>query len=627
MTGLPRKGDAQCNRIDDLIENICCLGKACGRCNILIADVGEVRTIQGICKCYLSRKRSRIIIRKIIQIHAADELRSRPCKCDGSCIGRIAIVIIGPARIGIAAVVCDTVYNRAKIVRSGCTVFRQRCRRCYIGALGIDCLCHTDGTGYRQRFLPENSHCAVNGHNIALCCKLVCADGIPCNRKFTAEGAVCQHTIHRIRQCGQAAGHGYSGNIAHGNDIGNDMQLGGNGNILQTAELQRALDGIVACCVIGICCNILPCDGAFYGAAIRKRTGSFGLQCGLRSRLHGVVTHHGVADKTFLRVFGNGCGGNRYAAAGQVGRRCGNGKSACFLGGAHNNQCLACICRNVGRGGAGKYGGLLILGSGCLIAVVHAHNFAIAAQGEVDGIGSCSIQIAVSIGDIHRNVCQAAAVRLNLSLVGLNLQFADSIRCGNRSIAAGLGNFCAVFVICLGGNGAFFICNIECRIQAAGAGCADCRADTAVIARCRICIVDMSGISTTYCTCCGANQCTIAVQLHCRCIGINDNRGLAAAGQHVITIPCRYQMQGGVILFPLAAIEIIGILFKARSVYNAKIGAVRDTSSAAVAAAGTVPWSRLTKIVPAGPYELTCDIILRHRIPDGIMCRHAPADF
>ena len=495
-----------------------------------------------------------MVIGKVIQVCAADKLCGSPCKCDGSCFGSIAIVIIGPARIGIAAVVCDTVYNRAEIVRSGCTIFRQRCRRCHIGALGIDCLCHADSTGYWQRFLSENSHCAVNGHNIALCCKLVLTDGVPCNCKFTAESAVCQHAIYCIRQCRQASGHGDSGNIAHGNDIGNDMQLGGNSNVLHTAELQCALDGVVTCCVIGICRNLFPCNGTIYSAAICKCTGCLGLQRGLRACLNSVVTHHGIADKAFLRLFGNGCGCYGSAATGQSGGGYIDSKAACILCGAHNDQCLARICRNVGRGRAGEHRGLLILGSGCLVTVIHADNLAIAGQGEVDGIGSCGIQIAVGIGNIDRDICKAAAVRKNLRLVSLYIQLADCARRGNRSIAAGLCDLVSAFVVCLCGNRTCFIYNIKGRIQTARSGSAHSFTDTGIAAAGCVGIICMPCICRIDGTCCCSNQHTVAIQLNLRRVGVNDNWSFPVVGQHVIAVPRGYQMQSIVILIPLAAV-------------------------------------------------------------------------
>ena len=465
----------------------------------------------------------------------------------------------------------------------------------------------------------------MDGNKLADSRKLAFADRLPVHTEFAAERTVRKNAANGVRKHGRRTGAGGSGHIAQGDDIRDHMELCGNGNRL-IRNVQRSVDGIVARFAVDVFGNVLPLNGTADRRAVCHRAGSRCFQSRSGTGLHTVITHHGVAGKSSLRAAVlHGLCRDLCAAASQAGGGHIDGEAARILRRADNDQRLACIGCNVCALGAGQNAGLLELARGGLIAVVHAHDLAVSGQGELNGIGCRGIQMAIGILRLNLDVNEALAVRIHNGLVLRDLQFGHRTRRGNSAAAGSFGDLLAVFTVSLGGNGAVCVSHIERSVQAGSTGGADRRADAAAIAADGIGIVGVARAAGMCAAGGRTDQAAVAVQLHLRGIGVNHHGGLAAGGIHIVAVPRGDQMQGGAVLVPLAAVQVIGILFKARSVYNAEIAAVRRCADAGHrAAAGAVPRRRLADVIPAGPDEFTGHTVKLIGIVNGIVGSRTP---
>ena len=84
-------------------------------------------------------------------------------------------------------------------------------------------------------------------------------------------------------------------------------------------------------------------------------------------------------------------------------------------------------------------------------------------------------------------------------------------------------------------------------------------------------------------------------------------------------------MKCGLFLVPLAAVEIVRVLFETGGLYDTEIGAVRNCTASAVSGGRTVPRSRFTEVVETGPYEFAGNTVILIRVVERIVRRDTPA--
>ena len=119
-----------------------------------------------------------------------------------------------------------------------------------------------------------------------------------------------------------------------------------------------------------------------------------------------------------------------------------------------------------------------------------------------------------------------------------------------------------------------------------------------------------------FCAGCCSDKCSVAIELDDRGVRVDNDRGLAARCHHVVAVPCGDGVQGCFVLIPLAAVEVVGVLFEARGLDYAEIAAVGDATSSAVSTSCSVPWGRLAEIVEACPDEFAGDAVILIGIVD-----------
>ena len=122
-----------------------------------------------------------------------------------------------------------------------------------------------------------------------------------------------------------------------------------------------------------------------------------------------------------------------------------------------------------------------------------------------------------------------------------------------------------------------------------------------------------------------ADQGSVPIELHLGGVAVDPDGGFAAVGQHVTFIPGGDQVEGGGVLVPLAAVEVIGVLGEAGGLHDAEIAAVGDcTAVAHTAGTGAVQGSGLADVVEAGPDEFTGHAVILIGVVYGIMGGGAP---
>ena len=399
---------------------------------------------------------SAAVVVVIVEIDAAEHLRRGPGKGQRSSFRTSAIFPVGPALLRIVFKLLDPVVDGLQIIRLilGGDVLGDSSSSGHVGARGVDGFCHADRGGDGEGVVAQHRGRADDRDDSADSLELRSRDRCPSDLELPGEGTVGQDAADHGGQGGKRVFHGSRGDIPHGNHIGNDMDAAGDVKFTIGSKVQFTADGVIAGGLV-VFTDGIPCNGAVYRLIICQRAGCLGQQLRLVAGHDGIVADQGIAGQAGLGLFAHLLGGHGHAAAEAAGCHV-HGEAARVLGAADDDQGLAGVGVDVGRGLAGEDGALLVLGGGGLVAVVHAEDDA--------------VQIAVIVGDIDGDIGQAGTVGVNLGLVHRDLQLRDSARCGYGGAAYGIGNQLIILVIGLGGNGARSVGHIKHRVETLRAG-------------------------------------------------------------------------------------------------------------------------------------------------------------
>ena len=282
------------------------------------------------------------------------------------------------------------------------------------------------------------------------------------------------------------------------------------------------------------------------------------------------IAGHSVA----VVVRSTGGGDNCFAACQTVGF-CFYGKVSGFVCRTYDYQSFSGIGIDVCGSCASEDRSLLIFAYCCLVTVVNTNDLTVTGKGKADIVGSCSIRISVCIGNIYRDIRQAAAICGDALFVFAYHKFCRCIRCGNRSSSFKVRDLFSGFIVSFCRNGSFFVSYIEYAVQRFRVCPRSCGAYAVVSRLCGVGIVFVTCVGCMDGTCGSADFFAVAVKFHFCGIGVNPYRSHATLVDHIVAVPCRYKMKRGVILFPLAAVQIVSIFREAGCLNNTKIAAVR----------------------------------------------------
>ena len=321
-----------------------------------------------------------------------------------------------------------------------------------------------------------------------------------------------------------------------------------------------------------------------------------------------VIADDGVVAALVLhRSGGDGDGASLHAVG--LG---GDGKLTGLVGGLHDGHQLA----------SGSVAGqALIRGVVDLTAVVHAHDGALALDGELDVHVVGVDQVAVGILNIDGDVAQVVAVGHDGVAVSGEGELRGTRGALHHAAALGLGDLVAVFVKGLDFQSTSGIGHHEGGIQA-------------LIARLLGVSVSTLGKGAVGVTSVGgghggggsAHFLTVEVDLHHGSVGVHNHFHLVVAVLgHIVLVPGGQHMEGGHIVVPLALIQIVAILGQAVGVDDAEVRGLGRGPAAHSASAGAVPGGGLADVVKASPHKLAHGGVQLEHTPPGIGRHGAPA--
>ena len=217
------------------------------------------------------------------------------------------------------------------------------------------------------------------------------------------------------------------GNIAHGNDIFNDMQTAGHGDRFQTFKSKSTVDRIISGRTVSIFRYVFPDKDARNFRSVGHCSPGGRPQFRNGASLDRIVTHQRIGDETFRRgFFRNFLRGYGGIPADQAGRGRVDGEAARVFRGAHDHKSFTGVGIDTCRFRAGQHGRLLVFGGGSLIAVVNTDDFTIPGKRELNRVGCGGIRIPRRVHNIHGNIGKTGSVGSDFGSVGVHIQTADN---------------------------------------------------------------------------------------------------------------------------------------------------------------------------------------------------------
>ena len=311
-----------------------------------------------------------------------------------------------------------------------------------------------------------------------------------------------------------------------------------------------------------------------------------------------------------LAHFGSGGGDGDGASLHAVGGG-GDGEGALLIGGLHDGHQLA----------SGSVAGqALIRGVVDLTAVVHAHDGALALDGELDVHVVGVDQVAVGVLDVDGDVAQVVAVGHDGVAVSGHSELRGAGSALHHAAALGIGDLVALGVKRLDFQSTLSIGHHEGGVQALIAGLLGESASAGSEGA-----VGVAGVGGGLGGGGSANFLTVEVDLHHGSVGVHHHFHLAAAVHHdVFAVPGGQHVEGGHILVPLALIQIVAILGQAVGVDDAEVRGLGRGPTAHSAGAGAVPGGGLADVVKASPHKLAHGGVQLEHTPPGVGSNSAP---